>query len=391
MTFDFETFVSREHTGNMKGGMREELPADAVFLSGAEADYPTAPCIRGAAARFAGEGIYGFTLPDARYREKISFWTELSRGWRIDTDSIVPTLGTIFGLSTAIRAFTAPGDGVIIQRPSYSRFDRAVLRNGRRVVPNPMIEENGAYRLDLTDLADKMACPENSLLILCNPHNPTGKVFSEQELTAIARLARQSGTVVFSDEIFAETAQPGHPAVPYVKLDPEHGITSFSLGKAFSLTGINHANLIIPNRRLRGLYQSRRDAEHFGSIDPFFYQALTAAYSEDGWVWVQAMNRHNAANYRLLERAAAEQMPLLRLSPLEGTSVCWLDLRGLGMDGRQRKHFLEQEAMVYGDPGEEYGPEGSGFVRLNLATPSSYFQKGVNQLIRAYTERRYLK
>ncbi len=388
MSFDFETFVSREHTGNMKGGMREDLPDEAVFLSGAEADFPTAPCIRDAIMRFAKGGIYGFTLPDARYREKVVFWMERSRGWHIDTDSIIPTLGTIFGLSTAIRAFTAVGDGVIIQRPSYSRFDRAVLRNGRRVISNPMIGEHGVYRLDLADLAAKMACPENKLLILCNPHNPTGKVFSEQELAGIAHLAQQFGTVVFSDEIFAETAQPGHPVVPYAKLDPEYGITSFSLGKAFSLTGANHANLIIPNRRLRDLYQNCRDAEHFGSIDPFFYQSLVSAYSEDGWNWIQAMNRHNAANFKMLEQAVAEQMPLLRLSPLEGTYVCWLDLRKLGMDEQSRKHFLEHEAMLFGDPGEEYGPEGDGFVRLNLATPSFYFQKGVTQLVRAYTERR---
>ncbi len=387
MKYDFDTPASRAGNGNMKGGMAHGLPQGAVMLAGAEMDYPTAPCIRQAVADFAQNGLYGFTLPDAAYRQSIVDWARMARNWTITPDQILPTAGTIFGLSTAVRTFTDPADAVIIQHPSYYRFDRAILRNGRQVISNPMIEENGVYRIDFEDLEAKIRTNDVNLMVLCNPHNPTAKVFDRSVLQRIAALTEKYEFVVFSDEIFAETAQPGFEVTPYASVDPVWGITSTSLGKTFNFTGVNQANLVIPNPALREKYRTQQDVDHFGSIDPFFYNALRAAYTPEGLDWVQQMNAHTLANYELLRAALAERMPRLSLPPLEGSFVVWMDCRRLGLSNGELTAFLEQEALLFADPGEEYGPGGSGFVRLNIATPRAWIEQVIENLYRAYKGR----
>lgn len=379
--FSFETNVCREGTGNMKGAVEKRLPEGSVSLWGAEMDYPTAPCVRKALADFAENGIYGFTLASQTYTGTICNWMAYMRGADVDPEWIVPVMGTVFALSTAVRAFTKEGDGVIIQSPSYFRFDSAVARNGRALAANPMIEKNGAYHLDFEDLEAKMADRRNKLMILVNPHNPTGRVFTEAEMGRIGELADRYGVVVFCDEIFAETTQPGHEFRPYACLNGR-GITCFSLGKGFNFTGVSQANLLIPDPALREQYVVQRDRDHYGSIDPFFYNAVLAAYSKDGAAWLRAMNAHTAKNHVLITETLRQKMPLLSLSPLEGTFVAWLDCRRLGLNDDALQRFFEQEALLFADPGVEYGA--SGFYRWNIATPSANIRKALKLLKAAY-------
>lgn len=371
----FEELADRTGIGNMKGSFGG---ADTVVLSGAEADFATAPCVTKALSAFASRGMYGFTLPDEAYRSAVKWWMQAARGLDIQTEWIVPTLGTTYALATAVRAFTEKDGGVIIQHPSYYRFDRAILRNHRRVISNPMKEENGAYALDFAHLEACMADPANKLLVLVNPHNPTGKVFAKDDLLRIAALARRYRVTVFSDEIFAETAQPEHPCVPYVEIDPENGITSTSLGKAFSFTGVNHANLIIPNDDLRQRYLTQRDEDHFGSLDPFFYNALMAAYTPEGFSWVREMTAHVKRIHELVKRELAGTP--IGVSPLEGSFVGWLDCRKLGLSDERLDDFFLNTCRIMPDPGWEYGPGGSGFIRINLATTTSQMQRALTAL-----------
>lgn len=382
----FDDTVRRAGTGNMKGELAGAYPEGAVSLWGAEMDYPTAPCVRRALAAFAENGIYGFTLPTTEYRASICGWMRRVRKAAVEPEWIVPTLGTVYALATAVRAFTEEGDGVIIQSPSYYRFDRAVERNGRRIVADPLKEEGGRYSLDLSGLEEKMAQPRNKLLILVSPHNPTGKVFTEEDLLTVRSLAAKHGVIVFCDEIFAETAQPGHETRPYASLD-ENGITCFSLGKAFNFTGVSQANLLIPNRELRERYIAQRDRDHYGSLDPFFHTAVLAAYSEEGADWLREMNRHTAENHERIRACLAEEMPLLSVSPLEGGYMAWLDCRRLGLEDDALQRFFEREALIFADPGAEYGEAGRGFYRWNLATPRENIEKALLQLKAAYDKR----
>ena len=353
---------------------------DVLVLAGAEMDYPTAPVIRDRLADFSQRGLYGYTLSDATYRNAICNWMQHMRSWEIQPEMIVPTMGTVFALCTAVRAYTEPGDGVIIQHPSYYRFDVAIAKNGRRVVSNPMMEEGGKYRLDLEDLAVKMADPANKLMVLCNPHNPTGKVFAAEDLSAIAALARKHHVIVFSDEIFAESAPPESPMTPYAKLDSEWGITSTSLGKTFNFTGVNQANLVIPCQELRERYMKQRNQDHFGSIDPFFYTALLAAYTPEGATWVKEMNEHTRENYRILQEGLRESALDLTMSPMEGTYVVWIDCRRLHMGDKELIQFFREQLHVIVDPGYEYGPGGSGFIRFCIATPRAQITELVRRL-----------
>ncbi|MBQ7903682.1 MAG: aminotransferase class I/II-fold pyridoxal phosphate-dependent enzyme, partial [Oscillospiraceae bacterium] len=266
MKYDFDKWASHIGNGNMKGSWAQDMPRGGVMLSGAEMDYPLPEFITQAIADFAKNGLYGFTLPDKDYKASICSWMKLTRNRDINPDHIVAALGTTFGLSTAIRAFTDENDGVIIQHPSYGRFDRAITRNSRRVISDPLIENSGVYSIDFAHLEEMMAVERNKLLVLVNPHNPTGKVFTAEDLQKIREMAGRYNVVVFSDEIFAETTQ-GKQVVPYAEIDPVMGISSTSLGKTFNLTGVNQANLIIPSEKLREKYSKQKDIDHFGSID----------------------------------------------------------------------------------------------------------------------------
>ncbi len=381
MKFDFDTPVERDRIGNMKDNLVKESPFGeaSVMLSGAEMDYATAPVIRDALAAFAQRGIYGYTLPDARYKRAVTDWMKNVRGLSVSAGEIVPTLGTIFALNTAVRAFTDEGDGVIVQHPSYYRYDVGIGRNGRRVVSNPLIERDNVYEIDFASLERCMADKVNKLFVLCNPHNPTGKVIIKDSLERIAALSRKYNVIVFSDEIFAEITFDGHCVTPYCSVDAENSIVSTSLGKVFNFTGVNHANLIIRNEALREAYIAQRAKDHFGSIDPFFYEAVVAGYSREGFDWVQEMKAHTWENYRILQEGLAKITPRIGVSPLEGGFVVWVDMRALGLGDDALKHFLECEAGVVGDPGAEYGAGGSGFLRINIATP--------HERIRAFTQR----
>ena len=367
MQYDFDRPVDRRGTGDMKGSFapRTECGRTPLVLAGAEMDFPTAPVIVQALSAFAYRGLYGFTLADDAYLGAVVRWMGNVRGVNVSEKDIVPTLGTIFALSTAIRAFSRPGEGVIALHPSYYRQDRAAVRNGRRVVSVPMRCRAGRYSTDFNALAEAMARPENRILILCNPHNPTGRVFSREELKSIASLARETGTLVFSDEIFAEHTAPGVEMISMAEMLPECSLTCTSLGKAFNFTGVNHANVIIRDERLRSAYMAQRDIDHFGSIDPFFYHAVIAAYTSAGREWIDSVRVQTTENAVLLKRL----LPELSMSPLEGGYIAWLDVSGTGTDGNGFAEAMEKQQAVLVDRGSEYGPGGENHIRINLATP----------------------
>lgn len=384
--FIFEKEVSRAGTGNLKGLMRQELEEkgikDSVILFGAEMDYPTAPCISKRLEDFARKGLYGFTLPDKPYLDAICWWMKTIRGMEIQPEWILPVQGTTFALSTCIRALTKPEEKVLLLSPSYYRFDRAVIRNDRKVLYHSLFLKDDHYEIGWEDLETKLSDPTCRLIVLVNPHNPTGKVFSSVDLEKINQLCRKHTVAVFSDEIFAETVQDGYSAIPFISVEPK-SITCTSLGKAFNYTGANQANLIIPDENLRTRILCQRDIDHFGSIDPFFYQALLAAYTPEGAEWLRAMNAHTAENARTIRAFLNQYIPDIHLLSVEGTFIGWLDCRSLGMTDEQLQQFFEN-AGIFADPGVEYGSDSSGFYRWNLATPSSNIEQVLARLKEAY-------
>lgn len=379
---ELEQDVLRSGIGNMKYAMEQQAGDDPemIYLCGAEMDFPTAPVIRRRLVKIAENGLYGFTEPDDTYRNAIISWQRKVRGVEITGEDIVPTYGTIMALNTAIRAFTKEGDSVLLQAPSYFRFDHAITNNHRKILYNQLCYDplEKSYHLDLEDLEQCMRQEKVRLMVLCNPHNPTGAVFPLEDLLEVHRMSVQYHVVVFADEIFGEM-QFRDPPVSYGMAGWENTILSTSLGKAFNFTGVSHANLLIRDQTLREKYLQQLREEHFGSIDPFFYNALIAGYSREGYEWLLSVKDKVQENDRILREGLFPFRNLVFPTKHEGTFIEWLDMRGLHLTDEDLASFMRHRVHVLGDPGTEYGTCGSGFFRINLATPTAH--------IRTLTER----
>lgn len=395
--YDFETIVKRR-PANLKLSATDPavLRAGNVSFDGAEPDFKSAPAIEHALKALAENGLYGFTLCDDVYREAVSSWMRRERTCVIDPQWIVPTLGTIHSVATAIRLFTKEGEGIILTPPVYNRYEQAADRLHRKTVKCPLIlsadtdssgerrEGEIRYHMDFDTIEQAMRQKENKLFILCNPHNPIGQIWKKEELEQLAALAEACHVVVFSDEIFAETVYGGHETPCYLDIPGarSHCIVSTSLGKAFHFTGVNHANMLIPDEGIREAFIRQRNADHYGSIDPFAYESLLAAYSEEGRDWLHAMNRYVEENIRKIKAFFREVLPKAQVYGGEGGYILWIDFRPYFASEEEMVEFLYHKAYFHVDPGSSYGAE--RFARMCVASPWHAIEKALGDLKRAF-------
>lgn len=392
MGFDFDILVDRTHSGNMKYIITPECirTIGGITYSGAEMDFKTAPVIIEALTKKALGGLYGYTFGDADYLDAVATWMAQQRDWVVAPDWIVPTYGTIQSVAAAVRAFTAPGDGVIIQPPVYMQYRKSVELNDRVVVANPLLYEDGRYEMDLPGLERLMAQDKTRLMVLCNPHNPIARVWDRHDLERVAEMAGRHGVLVFSDEIFGEVVFPPHEARPFSTIGnaQDIAIVSTSLGKVFNFTGFSHANMVIPNEDVRRRFKRQRDVDHYGSLDPFVYAAATVGYREGG-EWAGEMVKYVHQNVRMIQAFFAEHLPQVTIPEPQGTFVIWIDWRGLGLSEDALDDFLVHEAYLHLDRGSEYGIEGEGFTRMNVATPRAEIGKSLDRMLVAAQRRGY--
>lgn len=392
MEYDFDTLADRLNSGNMKhmDTPDQVLEAGGVSYCGAEMDFKTAPAIVEALVAKARNGLYGYTLADDEYLSAIVGWMRSRRGLEAEKDWIVPTYGTLQSIAAAIRAFTAEGEGIVIQPPVYLLYERVIERNGRRVAANPLICEQGRYRMDYEGLEILFAREDTKLMILCNPHNPIGKIWGRDDLAKVAELAEKHGVIVISDEIFAEVAFGGRTTVSYLDVPggANHGIAATSLGKSFNFTGFSHANMLIASPELREKFRKQRNSDHYGSMNPFVREALIAAYS-DGGGWLDAMLLYVEANIKLVGDFLERHLPQVTVSEAQGTFLVWIDWNALGMDEDGLHRFLRDEAGLDLDRGSVFGEGGYGFTRMNLATPRGLLEAALERLRKAAGRRGY--
>jgi cystathionine beta-lyase len=386
MQFDFDTIVNRAGIGNLKDHLVPQPVQDAGYMSfvGAEFEFRTAPCLIDAVVKAAENGLFGFTIANRRYLEAVQWWLETVRGYIVDKDWIIPTHGTIFSVATTIRLLTERGDGVIIPIPGYNRYEQAVKRLSRVPVFTELrLDDKGCYQLDFDDIEHKMSQKNNKLFILCNPNNPTGNIWGEEDLSALARLSEKYEVAVFSDEIFAEICFESRAVIPYTKIAGQGGlaITCTSLGKAFGLTGVNHANVIIENEKLRSEFYEQRNADHYGSIDPMLHAALLGAYTPEGADWLKQMKDYVWENILFVEEFCREYIPVIKPYHPQGTYVMWMDFRELGLKHECLEKFLIEKAMFSADSGRDYYSE--GFMRLNMTLPRKKVEVSFKRLLEA--------
>jgi cystathionine beta-lyase len=384
--FDFETVADAQNDIDLGNDYNPNL----IVLSGAQLHLKTAPCIIEALTARAASGFYGWTPSDLpAYLNAIQNWMQTVRHYDIDKQWIVPSYGTLKAISTAIRAFTNENDGIIIQSPVYVLYDRVLKNTKRKKVCNSLIYKDGHYEMDFENLENLMARPENKLMILCNPHNPIMDIWSEEDLRTVAALAKQYGVIVVSDEIFAEHAFNGHEVIPYSTIPEakDNCIICTSIGKCFNFTGLSHSNIIIPNEKVRQEYIAKRDADHYGSLDPFMYNAIIAAYSKEGKEWIDALLEFVSGNITIIKDFFDKYLPSVTICRHSAGTLLWADCRSLGYTEDQIHEFLLNEANVVVDRGSQYGVEGECFCRFQVGIPRSELENALERLLNALKRR----
>lgn len=378
MAFDFTTV-------NTGGGVHPFAAEHGVTDPGiisfsvAEMRFDLAPGITSAMHEIVDRGCFGYAPPDQeRYVSAVTGWMAKRHGWEVDPTWMIQSSGVVTAMGAAVRTLTEPGDGVIIQTPLYPPFANTILRNGRKVLENPLICENGRYVMDLEDLREKAR--EAKLLMLCSPHNPVGRVWTREELSALGEICLENGLYVVSDEIHFDLDFTGRhlvltQAVPGLR---DRAVICTAPSKTFNLAGCALSNLIVENEDLRKALQADLNLHCGMYVNTFGYAAATGAY-ETGGPWLDALLQQLQANRDLLERRLTALIPGAVLSPLEGTYLQWVDLSCLGLSQGALMDLLEK-AQVFVNNGEEFGAAGAGHIRFNLACPAACIDAAMDRL-----------
>lgn len=384
--FDFDTKIQRRPTGVLKEiFMPENVRAAGLPLYwGAEFDFQTCPAFSEGVRSCAESGAFSFTIQSDAYNQRVCWWMKNVRSFHCEPEWIVPTHGTIFGLATAIRMFLLPQKKrLLVIHPGYNRYAQAAHRMGLEAAASDMLLADGVYQIDWEELEQKMADPQNGLLVFSNPNNPTGRILNQEELERIGQLSQRHQMPVYCDEIFAETTRGNAPVYPYILV--EHGrelaMGCTSLGKCMSLTGVNHANVLIPDANLREKYTQQKYADHYGSIDPMLHAGLMNAYTEEGAAFIRALNAYVDENVALVEREIPALIPGARVIHPQGTFVIWIDFTGCGMNADELADLLNNDYLFCGDAGDDYGASRL-FYRYSIAVPRSELMKSFDYIRR---------
>ena len=381
--YDFETIIDRRGTGCLKwdAWSRRGHAADDLPLWVADMDFKTVPAAMDALVERVQHGVYGYTMATDGYYEAVQNWFATRHGWRPEREWFVKTPGVVFALAMAVTAFTQPGDAVVIQPPVYYPFRLMIQDNGRKMATSPLAYENGRYTMDYEGFERTLEESGAKLFILCNPHNPVGRCWSEDELRRIGEICLRHHVLVVADEIHADFARKGFRHVPYASLGEEfanNAVICTAPSKTFNLAGLQLSNIFIPNPDLRAAFKRTLGRTGYDEPSVFGVTATQACY-EHGAEWLDQLKEVLDVNLGVLE-AAVGRMDGVRLVPLESTYLPWLDCSGLGLDDEGIKRLVEQDAKLWLDLGTMFGPEGSGFVRMNLASPTSMVEDACARL-----------
>lgn len=382
MQYDFDTIIPRRGTNSYKWDTPEEEGVLPMWV--ADMDFRTAPAIVDALSRRVEHGIFGYTkVPDAYY-DAVVRWFGSRHHWQIDPRWMIYTSGVVPALSAIIKALTEPGDKVIVQTPAYNCFFSSIRNDGCELSANNLVYRGGRYTIDFDDLEAKAADQRAKLLLLCNPHNPVGRVWTQEELLRIGEICLRHGVMVVADEIHCELTYEGHDYTPFASLSDEflqHSVTCISPSKAFNLAGLQIANIVAADDAVRRRIDRAININEVCDVNPFGVIATIAAYGEGG-AWLDALRKYLWENYEYLRRFFAERLPQYPVLPLEGTYLVWIDCRASRLDSDAVTERLQEQQRLMVNPGTMYGPGGEGFIRLNIACPRTLLADGLERMAR---------
>ena len=384
MEYDFSRPTDRRGTDSYKWDSAPE--ADIIPLWVADMDFETFPGITEALQRRVAHGIFGYTRVPEAYYEAVCRWFGKRHGWHINREDIIYTSGVVPAVSAVIKALTLPGDQVIVQGPVYNCFFSSIRNNGCEMVSNSLIynKEELRYEIDFDDLERKLKHERARLMLLCNPHNPGGRVWTRDELTRVAELCRKYGVRVVSDEIHCELTLYDNEYVPFGSLPDElsHGsITCCSPSKAFNTAGLQIANIVCRDAEVRNRIDRAININEVCDVNPFGVIALQAAYSDEGYEWLTQLRKYISANYDLLLERFARELPKCKVMRMEGTYLAWIDCSELHISSDEIEEMLMHENKVWVNAGSMYGAEGAAFIRINMACTSELLNEGITRIV----------
>lgn len=384
---NFDEIIDRRNTNSLKYDFakRRGLPENVMPFWVADMDFRISSYIQDAVIEQAQHGIYGYSETKEEYFEAVSGWIEKQFGWKTKENWLVKTPGVVFALAAAVRTLTEKGDAVMIQQPVYYPFSEVIADNGRRIVDNTLkIDENGYYSIDFEDLENKIVSEDVKLFLLCDPHNPSGRVFTRDELEKIGDICLKHGVKVVSDEIHADLVFEGKHTM-FASIKPEFAdisITCTAPSKTFNIAGLQVSNVFVPNREIRQALKRKIAAAGYSQLNSVGLAACEAAYRHGG-EWYEAMKKYVKANIDFMYDYIKENIPELKMRKPEGTYLVWIDFRGLGLDDKAIDDLVIHKAGLWLDSGAIFGEAGAGFQRINVACPRKLLEQALEKLEKA--------
>ena len=391
MKYDFITAPNRRNSGSSKWegmkGLNPNVPEGVVPLSVADMELKNPPEILEGLKAYLDQAVLGYPCGTDSFYEAVESWTRRRYGWETKREWLITTPGIVNAFHQAVLAYTEPGDGVILLTPVYYPFSFAVSRNDRKEVRCPLVNINGRYEIDYELLEEMAGKPENKLIIFCSPHNPVGRVWTRDELENVGRICIDNDVFIVSDEIHCDLIMPGYEHTVMANISSEleaHTMTCIAPSKTFNLAGMQSSCIFIPDEEKRGIYMTQLlHTAQSNRLSVLGYKSTELAYTRcDGWLeeCIQLLVRNRKAVEDFIEK----ELPQIKVTPLEGTYLMWLDCRELGIDYKELERINVEEAYFFTDEGYIFGPEGEGFERINIACPTEVLTDALKRMAEAY-------
>lgn len=383
MKYDFDEIVSRQGTNSVK--WEEAGDSDVLPMWVADMDFQVAQPIKEAVMERAGHGIYGYSMVPDSYYEAVINWFKRRHNWTIEREWMLYTTGVVPAISCAIKALTLPGEKVLVMTPVYNCFFSSIRNQGCVVEETELVREADTYKIDFDDFERKCADEKVTVFLLCNPHNPAGRVWTKDELERMNDICMRHGVKVISDEIHCELVMPGHTFTPFASVNDAclaNSVTLNSPSKSFNMAGLQMANIICKNPEWRRRIDRVVNIFEVCDVNCFAPAAIEAAYNESE-DWLDQLNSYLWENYKALKEFFREYMPKLEVIRLEGTYLVWVDISGIELTSDEAQQMLLKEGKVLINSGTLYGRKaGQGYLRINIACPRKQMLEGLTRMAR---------
>lgn len=375
--YNFDKEVNRRNSGSLKWDVdTKELP-----MWVADMDFETAPGIIEAMQIRVSHGIFGYNIIPEEWNKAYIKWWDKRHHWKIEKEWLIFATGVVPIISSVVRKLTTPGENVLIQTPVYNIFFNSILNNGRNVLESPLTYNNGTYHIDFQDLEKKLENPQTSLMILCNPHNPVGKIWDKDTLSRIGALCAKNHVTVISDEIHCDLTAPGKDYIPFASVSEtcrDISITCIAPTKTFNLAGIQTAAVVVPNENLRHKVWRALNTDEVAEPNSFAVTATISAF-EKGESWLEELRAYLQENKRIVADYLANEIPSLSVVSLEATYLLWIDCSKICGYTDSLAQYIREKTGLYLTAGSEYGKAGNQFLRLNIACNRKNLQDGLNR------------